>query len=320
MCRVNDADRSAPFRRKCHEASLRRLKEQKKAARARDNEKNSRIEELEAQLLVLQTATEEVSAALDLREQDISAREAKVKQSERRQAQVAKYLDNKERKLHEDRAAFEQLRSSVPTHTIERSTIVPDQVFHPLIVQANRNSSSSSISKVSIELARGAISTSSSQSLGTSAQLDATRAPCMVESQMSDHLSNANAVRRRAHTGNLRKRYAPISGSEPSQLPLPEAFEERKLPSEGDLHEVLFSSSKRSNIPISTRMKQLQAGVTSTCGKPASVLQSTNTNVKRQRKIPKNPLAVALPSVASQRYKTRSIARNAKEVAVPRRL
>jgi hypothetical protein len=192
-------------------------------------------------------------------------------------------------------------------------------MFHPLIVQAERNSSSSSISEV-IELVRGAVSTSSYQSLSLFAQLDANCAPCIIESQMSDHLSETKAVRRRAHIGNLWKRYAPISGSATSLLPLPEAFTERKLLSEGDLCHVFSSSSKRSYIPISTGMKQLQAGIASTCAKLESVLQSSNTNVKKQRKCLNNSVPVAVPLVATPRYHTRSVARNAKEVAVPRRL
>jgi hypothetical protein len=303
-----------PFKcsRKCHEATLQQLEKYTKAAEARDNEKNARIQALEAELLALQNATEEVTFALELHEREMQTRGARVDKQERQQAQIAKHLEGKERKLLQDRAAFDQLCSS-RVGFITRTSI-------ELSTRPSSNSASSSVSKVSQNLAEG-VKSSSTYVVGAScAPLGVAPAPV---SQTVELPSNKNIVRRRANTGNLHKRYAPVERSHPSRIPLPvEAFTEHKLPSEGDLYGAL-KASKRSNIPISTRVLRSKAHMPTITAKPDDVIQTKNTNVQKQRKGSENTSPViqqVVPLVAPHRYHTRGAARNANKALTLRQL
>jgi hypothetical protein len=306
-------------RRTCHEATIKRLTENKKAARARDQKKDDQIKELQAQRLALQNSTEQRLAAIKLRERSLAAREANVQKIERRQAQVKRYLDDNEKKFHQDRIALEQLRNSIAVR-IEQTS---DYISHGLSLfssrRASHNSSRASISEVSIELARGISVPSKASGRQVPLALCSVNAPVSAEVFITAPPSERNAVRRRANTGNLHRRFAPELQVQQSQLPVSVACVERRLPSEGDLQEIL-SASKKSYIPISVRMKQLGAQAAPVASKPESKLQSKQADALKQPKTSILRLAVvASPRVAAPRYNTRSVARNANKAgALPR--
>jgi phosphatidylserine/phosphatidylglycerophosphate/cardiolipin synthase-like enzyme len=196
-------------RRTCHEATIKRLTENKRTARARDQKKDDQIKELQAPLLALQQATEQRLSEMEMREKNIAAREADVQKVERRQAQVERYLDDKEKKFHQDRIALEQLRYSIAIRAQHTPNDSSQGLSASCIRRASHNSTCASISEVSIELA-GCISVSSSasshQEPASSCSVDATESWGL--SATAQH-SERNAIRRRAHTGHLHRRYAP---------------------------------------------------------------------------------------------------------------
>jgi hypothetical protein len=306
-------------RRSCHEATLARLAQNKKASRARDLEKDVQIKELQAQLLALQNATEQRLAAIESRERDVAAREMNVQKVERRQAQVHQYLSDKETKLHHDRIALEQLRTSIKTR-VEDSI---DRVVHPPVLPSTKrvrlNSTSASISEVSIELGRGTSLSSRASTRYKTNEPSQANTLDSFESCKAIPCSERHAVRRKGNKGNLHRQYAPASRTHQSQIPVPVVCSERKLPSEGDLRKIL-SVSRQSNIPISTRIKKLRAEASSGVTKPESGLQTTKPSVTKQPKtVHKSSVAVCSPSVAQPRYNTRSVARNANKAgALPR--
>lgn len=309
---------------KRHEAILQQFKEHQKIAQNRETEKKARIHALEAELLALQNATEAVTSALDLREMEMNLREAQMNKRERQLAQIAKRLEDKETKLRQERAAIEQLRSS-SIDSVKRATIVTaGQMLHHSSLATSESSFLSSVPEVSCDLAEDTISANGSLVGGESS---APVAMARVLKSDSTHVQvspfNKNALRRRANTTNLHKRYAPVIGCQSSGIALPtEASTDHKLPSEGDLHEVL-KASKRSNIPVSTRMKQGKARVTTSRAKLDLVIDTKNVNTLEKPKGGKNTSPInqqVAPPVAPHRYHTRGAARNANKALALRQL
>lgn len=317
-------DRIHRSSRKRHKAILRQFKEHQKIAQNRETEKNARIHALEAELLALQNATEAVTSALELREMEMDLREAQMDKRERQLAQIAKQLEDKETKLRQDRAAIEQLRFS-SIESITRATIVEaGQMLDQSSLATSESSFSSSVSEVSCDLAEDTISANDSLVGGeSSASVGMARVLKSDSTHEHDLLPNNNALRRRANTTNLHKRYALFVGCQPSEIPHPaEASTDHKLPSECDLYEVL-KASKRSNIPVSTRMKQGKAKVETGRAKPDLVIETKNVNTLEKPKGGKNasPLDQQVaPPVAPHRYHTRGAARIANKALALRQL
>jgi hypothetical protein len=179
------------------------------------------------------------------------------------------------------------------------------------MIRSSGSSSSTFASEVSIELARGnAVSLDDSASFDFPAGSQELCAPESDEYHATAQPSNRNAMRRRANTGNLRRRYAlPETPCHPSKIPIPVAPTERKLPSEGDIHGVLSASSK-SNIPISTRMRQLNENVSLVFNKADTMLEGKNINVPKSKKGAKKAAVILDPKATRQPYyNTRSAVR-----------